>query len=64
MREPDTQYKQLITCPWCGYENKDSWEADHDFESEAECGRCEKEFTYLADISVTWSTWKKETPNR
>jgi hypothetical protein len=56
--EIKTQNTRLMTCPWCGYENKDSWELDHDNENETDCGRCEKPIVYIADVSVTWSTFK------
>ena len=50
-------YNRYITCPYCGWEDKDSWEANHENETETECGRCEKEFVCLANVEVTWSTW-------
>lgn len=59
MKKPDTERTELITCPWCGYEDKESWEAEHDHQEERECGECEKSFYYIAKIEVTWSTWKK-----
>lgn len=46
-----------IVCPWCGYEDRDSWEVD-DSDEDMECGRCEKHFSMERDVSVTYSTYR------
>jgi hypothetical protein len=46
-----------ITCPWCGYEYCDSWEFRDD--GNEKCQECGKEFTYSANHSVTYSTYRK-----
>ncbi len=48
-----------IVCPWCGYENLDSWEFDVD-SGDTECHECEKPFRYEREISITYTTSKRE----
>lgn len=57
---PKTNNTHLITCPYCGWQDNDSWEANHESSDETDCGRCEKPFGYEADVVVTWSTWGVE----
>ena len=53
-------------CPYCGYENCDSWELGIsglgviDNEGEADCDQCEKTFIWSRNISSTYSTVRKE----
>jgi transcription elongation factor Elf1 len=51
----DTSYTDLITCPWCGHEEKDSWEIS---DGEFECGECDKTYEVYHDVSITYSTAK------
>lgn len=53
----DTDFTQEITCPWCGHEQHDSWEASDD--GEYICDVCENEYYYTRDVEVTYSTAKK-----
>jgi DNA-directed RNA polymerase subunit RPC12/RpoP len=56
--EWDYQYENDITCPYCGYKDRDSWEhhmRDGDTE-EIECGQCEKTFDVSCDVSVTYTS--------
>ena len=55
MEELDTSYTDLITGPWCGYEEKDSWEIS---DGEFECGECGKTYEVSHDVSITYSTGK------
>lgn len=48
-----------ITCPYCGWEDNDSWEFDED-EGVVTCGSCEKEFNVTRNIEVTYSTSRIE----
>ena len=67
IREIETKYKLSITCPYCGYEDRDSWESDGvsgDGAFLTECKKCEKEFKYESDHSVTYSSWKIEDENK
>lgn len=52
----DTKYEANIKCPYCGWEDRDSWESGDS--GEMECGRCDKEFTFEREVEVTYSTWK------
>ncbi len=58
--EIDHTYTTEITCPYCGYEDNDSWEVsdEHGF---MDCGSCEKQFHYERDVTVTYSTKKCNT---
>ena len=63
--EFDTDYTREVTCPYCGYEDHDSWEVfdgssgDGDI-TETSCGRCDKEFTVQLHVRVSYSTEKKK----
>ncbi len=66
MSDNDTEpvncdHTRLITCPHCGYMEKDSWEFGGD-DGPAECPRCEKRFHVAVHISVTYSTRKDGAP--
>jgi transcription elongation factor Elf1 len=64
MSEIDCEYKTYITCPHCGYEDRDSWETDFGNSLEAEtdvfCGGCEEEFTVARQAQITYSSRKRE----
>jgi len=55
----DTDYKSEITCPWCGHEKMDSWEASD--EDDNECGFCGNEYKHTREIEVTYSSIKIES---
>jgi DNA-directed RNA polymerase subunit RPC12/RpoP len=64
MAEIDTDYQRDITCPYCGWKDRDSWDyhmRDEDI-IEVECGKCEKEFMASCHVTVDYSSWKKEQP--
>lgn len=46
-----------ITCPWCGYENRNSWEYE-DSEDEVECGECGELFDLEVCHEITYTTRK------
>lgn len=48
-----------IICPYCGWEDEDSWEFDSD-EEVVTCRGCEKEFNVTREIEVTYSTSRIE----
>lgn len=57
----DTDGAPLITCPYCGFQDEDSWElacGDECEDIECDCGLCEKPFLASRHISVTYSTKK------
>lgn len=49
----DKDCKEQITCPYCGHENGDSWEADDD-EDECECPYCGSVFSYQRNVTVEY----------
>ena len=51
----DTDYTTEITCPHCGYEYRDSWEAS---EGEQDCRDCERPFEVTKNVTVDYSTSK------
>lgn len=53
------QYTDEVVCPWCGRESGDCWEWTEN-DGEMKCDECGKEFSYEKDITVTYSTLKKE----
>jgi len=54
----DHRFTSEITCPWCGSEQGDSWEADED--GEQECENCEHSYKHQRNIEVTYCTEKVE----
>lgn len=51
----DCSYTDELTCPYCGYEDRDSWECRED-DGEATCGHCEKDYSYIRNVEVTYTT--------
>lgn len=49
------EYENQIKCPYCDWEDSDSWEFDES-EGVVTCGGCEKEFNVTREIEVTYST--------
>ena len=60
----DTDYTRYVTCPYCGYEDDDSWEINFDGENDLtiQCDKCEKDFIVHQDIDITYCSRKKEEP--
>ncbi len=56
MTEIDHDNTREVVCPYCGYEEGDSWELPDD--GEHECGGCEKTFIYYRDVEVTYTSMK------
>lgn len=58
----DTEHTSHITCPYCGYEDRDSWEWNEGEEGdgEHECASCGETMTVSRHVHVTYSTSKKE----
>lgn len=46
-----------ITCPYCGYEYRDSWEFRKD-DGEEECSECEKKFRWSRGSKVWYDSAK------
>lgn len=55
--EPEEQqFTSNITCPYCGYENQDSWECADD-EDEEICGNCGSTFSYERIVTVEYTSY-------
>ena len=52
--DPEEQYgTDNITCPYCGYENADSWEADES-DDHYECPNCGSYISYEREVSISY----------
>lgn len=55
--EPEKQnYTNNIICPYCGYEDMDSWECS-DSEDEEICGNCGSTFSYERIVTVEYNSY-------
>lgn len=57
------KYTRNIICPYCGWEDKDSWEVfdgeDGDgAETEVDCGNCEKTFSVILNVEFSYTSKK------
>ncbi len=52
--EIEHENTQNIVCPYCGYEDYDSWEFDgeNDVYQEHECCNCGNEFNVMREVQV------------
>lgn len=61
-KEYDTEHRDHIVCPYCGYEDLDSWEVDFglglDGETEHQCTDCGQTMKAERSCTVTYSTFK------
>ena len=55
-QEFDTDYTDLITCPYCGHVDRDSWEIGE--EGEWDCGSCGETMFVSIYETVSYSTRK------
>lgn len=55
-----TEYEDEVKCPYCGFEDGDSWELDE--EGETDCGNCGAKLAYSRTVEVTYSAELKEKP--
>lgn len=56
-------HTDFITCPYCGYENQDSWEfvGRQEEPLEVDCGVCDRPFIVTMYVEVTYTSIPKET---
>ena len=52
-------HKDEITCPWCGYEDPDSWEFEAEYDEEYECLHCGKPFFVEKLVEVTYTSMRR-----
>jgi len=52
----NTDFTDEITCPWCGSEQGDSWEASDS--GEHECDNCGHPYSHEREVSATYGTKK------
>ncbi|MCK4997137.1 hypothetical protein KAS08_02440 [Candidatus Pacearchaeota archaeon] len=57
--EFEHEYTDEVVCPWCGCEYGDCWEWA-EYSDEMKCDECGKEFSYEKDVTVKYSTSKKD----
>lgn len=50
-------HENNIKCPYCDWEDQDSWEFGEDSGTHT-CDRCEEEFNVTREIEVTYSTYR------
>jgi DNA-directed RNA polymerase subunit RPC12/RpoP len=55
---PDEIIEREITCPYCGYQETESYEHEYEDceENTQECGRCEREFKVVKTIQILYTT--------
>ena len=53
----DHKNTRNIICPYCGYEDTDSWEHEAD-RDEIECTECDETFKYEREITIDYTTKK------
>lgn len=58
----DMDYKDNIICPYCGYKDINSWEADDD-EEKCECGVCGSIFSYQRVVTVEYCSQPVQKAN-
>lgn len=54
----ETVRADLITCPFCGYQDKESWKAFdlNEEDKETECSECGKPFHVTRNVSVDYTS--------
>ena len=60
MKPTETERTDYITCPYCGYKDRDSWEVDFgpglDGDTTVSCDACGKEFFASRIVDVCYTT--------
>jgi len=59
--ELDTWHTPNAICPYCGYENYDSWEiaGGEEFDGEHDCHSCGETMLISRNVEVTYTTKAK-----
>ena len=58
MSKIDTERTKLATCPYCGHQERDSWEIGTGGEEDTEtwCGSCGLLYAVSRHVSISYST--------
>lgn len=62
LQPEDKSYERNLICPYCGYEDEDSWELSDDDE-EHTCGRCGAVISYQREITVEYNSSPVKPPD-
>lgn len=54
--ENESFRESSIVCPWCGYEDPDSFEVDEGEHEDFACRRCGKPFDLEVEVSTEYTT--------
>lgn len=57
--ENEQSRKEEITCPWCGYEDSDSWEFEGEYDDAYECPECGKKFILEVHTEITYTSKRR-----
>jgi len=57
----DNDYENNLTCPFCGYQDDDSWELS-DSEDDHECSRCSATISYERVVTVEYTSLPVKPP--
>ena len=58
-KEIDHESTSNIVCPYCGWEDMDSWEFGEQ-DGEMQCGSCKKSFDVEPYVSISYTTSRKK----
>ena len=59
--EIEHDYTKNLICPYCGYEDKDTWESGVDEGGELiDCQECGKEYFAVQNVLISYSTKKQK----
>jgi hypothetical protein len=61
-RPNGAEYERNIICPYCGYEDVNSWEREESDERH-ECGRCGAIMSYERIVTVEYNSYPVKSPN-
>lgn len=61
LKPDDKDYTRNVECPYCGYEDADSWELG-DGNDEHICGRCGATISYQRVVTVEYNSSPKTPP--
>ena len=63
MEDYELSYTEYAKCPYCGFEDVDSFELNCDDETITYCPSCEKAYGVVRNIEITYTTWRVSDNN-